>query len=677
MISNTNSGASVHGMMHDGADNSRPALRKTSRYVFPEKSREAPQRPEIPQEWIEGEYIPIRKPISYYENAHPAVRDQYWSSRRHPSIDESIPTYSSISIRQDAGFPSPILEQLSSKSSIIRHSTCTQSSVSTVFTEAREDQYDESDIDTTFSSSVPGAFPFTPNSPPNRVARDFSDTSILYPTVYTPPLPPTSRRLLSANSPRSPNLLSKRSIPIFLPPEPLASPPPKVPLPPLPFYHERTSRPETPVSAISRHRDGSGASSIRFRERSETPSCRRPETPLSITSIKIPALQQSSNISTVTTVQIASKPNNGHDEESSEYQIFLAQSNAAQTRPPMLRTQTLPVLQLQIPQYPPTPCETPQTSRALDEITSAHFRRARSGSTSTTNTGRNTPRQHLAQPKIPSAQSHAFSQNKFPVNLKEHLHGTREQSNQPSRPNIMRSHSDTNNPHPHPPQTPMTPQQSRFSTDTYNTYNQPNVHIESGAASISGSSFTSKMRSILPFSRGSAPSPQNRDIKVCGRAITPVSSTEPRLWPTDTRNATSNSTHPALREPPPRVQPVPEPKDREHERGRSSIRWSRISQAVKRSLSLDRDGKRNVLRKNERDPSLSRAEQEGLARRGGAYGEAKSHSRGNGSVSTATNGGGARRDQSGEGREHRRSHSRVMPTSKALDRYNYNVDGMV
>lgn len=676
MMSTRNSGAGGHGTvhtMHEGADNWRPALRKVSKCVFPEKPHESPSRPQTPLEWIEGGYIPIGKPISFYEDAHPATRDQHWTSRRHPSIDESIPTYSSISIRQDAGFPSPIAERLSAKPSI-RHSTCTQSSVSTIFTEAREDQYDESDIDTAFSSSVPGAFPFTPNSPFNRVARDFSDTSILHPTVYTPPLPSPPRKLSLAASPSTPNLVSKKSIPIFLPPEPAASPPPKAPLPALPYYQERTHRPETPLSSTSRHRDGSGAPSSRFRERSETPSCRRPETPLSISSVKFPGVSQLSNASTGTICQVATKPNYEHDEGPSEYQVFLAQSSSAQARPPLLRTQNLPVLQLQIPQYPPTPCETPQTSRLMDEITSAHFKRARSGSTSTANTS-HTPRQHLAQPKLPSVQAQLFSQNKFPVNLKEQLHGVREQTNQPVRPNMTRSHSDTNRNQPQPTQTPITPQVSRFSTDTYNTCNQSNFPSDSGAASISGSSFTSKMRSILPFSRANTPSQQNRDIKICGRAITPVSSSEPRLWSTDSVNVSSHHAHPTLREPPPRAQPVSEGKDRDQERGRSSSRWSNIGKAVKRSLSLDRDGKRNVLRKNSRDRSLSRSEQEGLARRGGAFGEARGHVRGYGSLSAAS--GVGKREVSGDGREDRMRHSRVMPTSKALDRYNSNVDGMV
>jgi len=681
MISTNNMGSGGRGRLpvHDTADNWRPSLRKISTVVFPEKQRVSPRRPDFPVEWVEGEFIPICKPTSYNEDAHPALRSNYGGSRRPPSIDESVPTYSSISMRSDAGFPSPNAGRLSTKPSLIRHSTCTQSSVSTVFTEAREDQFDESDLDTTFSSSVPGAFPYTPISPFNRLARDFSDTSILYPTVYTPPLPSQLNKTKSANSTLSPNLSPKKSIPIFLPSEPVASPPPKAPLPSLPqlpTYRERTPRPETPLSAKSRHRDGSGAPSARFRERSETPSARRPETPLSISSIQIPALPQHSNNSTVGSAPPANKQNYEHDEGPSEYQIFLAQSNSAQNRPPLLRTQNLPVLHVQIPNFPPTPCETPQTSRLLDEITSAHFQRNRSGSTSTSNTGRHTPRQHLAQPKMPAPQAQSFSQNKFPVNLKEQLHGNREKTPKASRPHVVRAHSDTKSTHTNSAQTPMTPQQSRFSTDTHNTYNPPNYYSDSAAGSISGSSFSSKVRSYLPFSRAPAPAQQNRDIRVCGRAITPVSSSEPRLWPTDTRNASSNHTHPALREPPAPAQPRPESKDEEPARGRSSIRWSNIGKAVMRGLSLDRDGKRNVLRKNDRDGSLSRAEQEGLTRRGGAYGESRSGSRGYGSVKVSSP--VVHREMSGsDGGGDRRRQSRVMPTSRALDRYNCNLEGMV
>lgn len=675
MPSNRNSGADGH---REGADNRRPALRKSTKCVFPEKQHENLLRHEFQQDWIEDEYISIRKPISHHEDAQPIFREPEWPPRGHPSIDESIPTYSSISMRYDAGCPSPFTRRLSSKPSI-RRSTCTQSSVSTVFTEAREDQNDESDIDTTFSSSIPGAFPYTPNSPlASRVARDFSDTSILYPTVYTPPLPQQYRKLSSVTSPRTPDLTPRKSVPSILPSEADISPPPKAPLPPLPSYRERTTRPETPLSASSRHRDGSGASSSRLRERSEAPSHRRPETPLSITSIKVSAFSQSGNVNTSTTVQSASKQNYErkksyeHEEEPSEYQIFLAQSISAQNRPPLLRTQNLPVLQLHIPQYPPTPCETPKTSRALDEITSAHYRRARSGSTSTTNTG-HTPRQHLAQPKLPSAQAHLFCHDKFPVNLKEQLHGGQKQMNPPVRPGMVRTHSDTNR------QTPITPQVSRFSTDTYNTY-QANIYSDSGPSNMSQSSFTSMMRSILPFARTPTPSSQHRDIKVCGRAITPVSSTVgPASFPTELHIISSPHTHSAFREPPSRDPLVPESKDRDQERGRSSSRWSSIGKAVKRSLSLDRDSKRNVLRKNDRDHSLSRSDQEGLARRGGAFGESKGHSRAYSSVSASSSVG--RRDTHGDGLEdrksHSRSHSRVMPTSKALARYNSNVDGMV
>ena len=95
-----------------------------------------------------------------------------------------------------------------------------------------------------------------------------------------------------------------------------------------------------------------------------------------------------------------------------------------------------------------------------------------------------------------------------------------------------------------------------------------------------------------------------------------------------------------------------------------------------RGLSLDRDGKRNVLRKNDRDGSLSRAEQEGLTRRGGAYGESRSGSRGYGSVKVSSP--VVHREMSGsDGGGDRRRQSRVMPTSRALDRYNCNLEGMV
>ena len=676
MISTRNSSAGGHSVMHPNheyAENRRPPLRKRSRCVFPERPLEMPVRPGVSTEWVEGDYMPTRKPVSYYQETHPAIRNQNWESRRHPSIDESVPTYSSISMRYDAGFPSQITERLSLRPTA-RHSTCTQSSVSTVFTEAREDQYDESDVDTTFSSSVPGAFPFTPNSLFNRVARDFSDTSILYPTVYTPPLPPQPRKLPSAASPRTSKLVSKRSIPIMLPQEP----PPQAPLPPLPTYFERTPRPETPISATSRRRDGSGAPSSRFRENSETTSIRRPETPLSASSIKLSAVTQTSNASTLTTVQSSSKQSCEHDEAPSEFQIYLAQSNAAPSRPALLRTQNLPVLQLQIPQYPPTPCETPQTSKLLDEITSAHCKGARPGSTSTANTSR-TPRQHLAHPKLPSAQAQLFSQNKFPVNLKEQLHIGWENAQQtPVRPNMSRSHSETMRQHAsRPTQTPTTPLQSRFSTDTYSTGNISNFHTVTGrAASITESSFTSKMRAILPFARVTTCTSQSREVKAYGQAITPISNSEAGLWPTDTRRVSSpHHTHPALRDPVTRIaRPTNSDNCKEHEqeRGRSSWRWSNIGKAVKRSLSLDRDGKRNVLHK--RANSLSKADREGLARRGGAYGEARGHVRGYESVSGAS----GRWEHHDEGREeHRRTHSRVMPTSRALDRYNSNVDGMI
>ena len=669
MISTRNSGATGHGAlhhMHDGAEKWRPPLRKMSKCVFPEKPHEISPRTEIPPEWVEEDYIPIRKPLSHYEESHTTIRDHPWTSRRQPSFDESIPTYSSISMRHDAGFPSPIAERSSDKQSV-RHSTCTQSSVSTVFTEAREDQFDETEFDTSVSSSVPGAFPYTPNSPFNRVARDFSDTSILYPTVYTPPLPQQTRKGSLATSPRTPILVPKKSVPSFSPSEPAASPPPKAPLPPLPSYLERKTRPETPISATSRHRDGSGASSSRFRERSETPSCRRPETPLSISSVKLAAASHAINTSTMATVHATSKQNYDHDEGPSEFQIFLAQSSTTHNSR-QLRTQNLPVLQLQIPQYPPTPCETPQTSKAHDDITSAYFSRVRSNSTSPANTN-HTPRQHLAQPKLPSAQNYMFSQNKFPVNLKEQLHCGREQAHQqPTRPNTLaRSQSDTNNSR--SSQVPMTPLQSRFSIDTHNTYNASNTHPESGTATLSAPSLTSKMRSFLPFTRSTTPSQQTRDIKIGGRAITPISSSEPRLWPADAKNMSSHATHPALRESGSRIpQTNDNTDDRDQERGRSSWRWANIGKAVKRSLSTDRDGKRNVLHKHNRDRSLSRADQEGLARRGGAYGEAKDHTRGGGSV----------RVPSSEPREeNRRRHSRVMPTSKALDRYNSNVEGHI